>query len=245
MKYTLTINQPQAIELGISSVNQALIFDMLTSAATWAKPAIIDNDVYYWVARQTIANELKLLNLKPDTIYRHLKSLAKIGLINYKKVGKKDCIQITKKGQKYLSKDKNSTMSETNSNHYVGNKSELIQNSEIYPSKFGNKSEKNSEINPTYPTTNSNQYTNHPLLERVDFKKFKEKVVQTELQFSLPGKLGYSKEHKGFKIKNGLIFSLHTNKFVQKDEAFQIWNYLFEKQDKVFELLGKEDVRAS
>ena len=117
--------------------------------------------------------------------------------------------------------------------------------SEINPSKFGNKSEKNSEINPTYPTTNSNQYTNHPLSERVNFKKFKEEVSKTELQFSLTGKLGYSKEHRGFKIKNGLIFSVHTNKFVEKEEAFQIWNYLFEKQDKVFELLGKEDVRAS
>ena len=127
MKYTLNINQPQAIELGISSANQALIFDLLTSAATWAKPEIIENDVFYWVARQTIANELELLKLKPDTIYRHLKSLAKIGLINYKKVGKKDCIQITKKGQKYLIKDKNSTMSEINPNHYVGNKSEQIR----------------------------------------------------------------------------------------------------------------------
>lgn len=227
MKYTLNINQAQAIELGISSANQALIFDLLTSAATWAKPEIIGNDVFYWVARQTIANELELLKLKPDTIYRHLKSLAKIGLINYKKVGKKDCIQITKKGQKYLIKDKNSTMSEIN------------------PSKFGNKSEKNSEINPTYPTTNSNQYTNHPLSERVNFKKFKEEVSKTELQFSLPGKLDYSKEHRGFKIKNGLIFSVHTNKFVEKEEAFQIWNYLYEKKDKVFELLWKEDGKAS
>ena len=47
MKYTLNINQPQAIELGISSANQALIFDLLTSAATWAKPEIIENDVFY------------------------------------------------------------------------------------------------------------------------------------------------------------------------------------------------------
>ena len=229
MKYTLSINQPQAIELGISSANQALIFDLLTSAATWAKPEIIGNDVFYWVARQTIANELELLKLKPDTIYRHLKSLAKIGLINYKKVGKKDCIQITKKGQKYLIKDKNSTMSEIN------------------PSKLGNISEKNSEINPTYPTTNSNQYTNYPLSskkeknkrESFNFKKFKEYVSNFPICFNLAGKLDYSVEHKGFKIKNGYIYSIHTESLVDSNEAFKIWEYLFSKKDRIYQLIDE------
>ena len=44
----------------------------------------------------------------------------------------------------------------------LGNKSELGQNSEINPTKLGNKSEKtpkNSEINPTDNTTNSNKGT--------------------------------------------------------------------------------------
>ena len=135
MKYNLHVNQHQAIELGITNINQAHIFDFLTVCAVWADPIVIDDVVYYWAARQYIADELQILDLKPDTVYRHLKSLDEIGLIEYKKSGKKDCIRITKKGKKYHS----DTMSEINPNYYVGNKSE-----------------KNSEINPTDHTTNIN-----------------------------------------------------------------------------------------
>ncbi len=138
MKYILHINQEQAIKLGMKNINQAIIFDLLTSASTWAEPVIYENKVYYWVARQVVVKELPLLNLKEDTVYRHFKFLDEIDLINYIKVSKKDCINITKKGKKYAF----STMSETNPNYYVGNKSEL-----------GNESEKNSDLNPTYQYT--------------------------------------------------------------------------------------------
>ena len=138
MKYILHINQEQAIKLGMTNTNQAIIFDLLTSASTWAEPVIYENKVYYWVARQVVVKELPLLNLKEDTVYRHFKFLDEINLINYIKVSKKDCINITKKGKKYAF----STMSETNPNYYVGNESEL-----------GNESEKNSDLNPTYQYT--------------------------------------------------------------------------------------------
>lgn len=156
MKYTLHINQALAIELGIKNINQAHIFDLLTTASTWAKPEIVGTEVYYWVARQNICTELALLNLKPDTVYRHLKGLNVLGLIDYEKVGKKDCIRITDLGRKYLLKN--------DEIHYVGNKSELNENSEINPNKLGNKSENDSEINPTYPTTNTNPTTKDTLL---------------------------------------------------------------------------------
>lgn len=156
MKYNLYVNQALALELGIKNINQAHIFDLLTTASTWASPEIVGKTVYYWVARQSICTELALLNLKPDTVYRHLKGLHTLGLIDYTKVGKKDCILVTEKGKQYLLKDKES--------HYVGNKSEKDNNSEINPNKLGNKSENNSEINPTYPTTNSNPTTKDTLL---------------------------------------------------------------------------------
>ncbi len=147
MKYSLYINQGMAIELGLTNINQTHVFDLCTSVSTWAKPEVVDGEVYYWVARQVIVDELPLLNMKPDTVYRHLKSIAKLRLIDYIKVGKKDCIRVTALGKKYFSKGKEP---------YVGNKSEL-------DSGLGNKSEKdaeNSEINPTYHTTTSNPTTN-------------------------------------------------------------------------------------
>jgi len=138
MTYTLSINQKQAISLGLTNVNQVIILGLIAEVHSWAEPEIIDNTVYYWTARQKIVEELPLLNLKPDSVYRHLKSLAKLGLIDYVKNGKKDCVILTKKGKSY----------------YVGNKSEKEESSEINPSEFGNKSENNSEMNPTYKNTN-------------------------------------------------------------------------------------------
>lgn len=152
MKYSLYVNQEKAIALGIKNVNQAHVFDLLTSASTWADAVVVKDEVYYWVARQNICNELPLLDMKPDTVYRHLKTLNVLGLIDYIKVGKKDCIRVTKLGKQYLSKDENID--------YVGNRSELNENSEIDPNKLGNRSENNSEIDPTYPTTTSKPTTN-------------------------------------------------------------------------------------
>lgn len=181
MKYSLIINQVQALELGITNINQAHIFDLLTTASIWATPEIVNKEVFYWVARQTIADELKLLNLKPDTVYRHLKSLQDLKLIEYIKVGKKDCIKVTNLGKKYTSKIDNSTMSEINPNYYVGNKSEKN-------SKLGNKSEKNSEINPTYHTTNNNHTTNNVSpAEIINFYKN-----------NISSKHNYVKEQKSF-----------------------------------------------
>jgi len=133
MKYTITINQKQAIELGITNINQLFIFDLLCSAELWAKSIIIDGSVHYWVARQKVTEELPILNLKPDTVYRHLKELELNGFITYVKHGNMDCITVTEKGKNYSFGNKSTT-------------SEAVPNgSEVDSSK--------SEAVPTYKTT--------------------------------------------------------------------------------------------
>ena len=140
----MTVNQKACFDLGITNINQAHIYSLLMTASTWANGQVMpDKKISYWVARQVVCDELPLLKLKPDTVYRHIKSLSDLGLINYQKDGKKDMVRVTEKGRKYLS------------SRYVGNKSESDQStmSEIDPSLLGNKSEKspnNSEIDPTY-----------------------------------------------------------------------------------------------
>ena len=79
MKFYLHINQAKAIELGIQNINQAHVFDLLTSASSWATPIKIDEKYFYWVSRTKICEELKLLAIKPDTAYRHLKFLSFFG----------------------------------------------------------------------------------------------------------------------------------------------------------------------
>mgnify|MGYP003975108889 FL=1 len=126
MKFYLHINQAKAIELGIQNINQAHVFDLLTSVSSWATPIKIDDKYFYWVSRTKICEELKLLAIKPDTAYRHLKFLSGIKLIDYQKDGLKDCVRLTKLGKSY-----------------IGNESEQTRN-EIRT---------NSEMNPIYPTT--------------------------------------------------------------------------------------------
>jgi len=136
MKYTIAINQKQAIELGLTNINQLFIFDLLTSAQSWAKTIIIDGESHYWVARQVIAEQLPILNLKPDTVYRHLMELSRLGLISYMKHGNMDCINITEKGKSYQ----------------FGSKSD---NSEVDNEQLGSRPQDDSEANPTYKATTS------------------------------------------------------------------------------------------
>ncbi|MFV0482367.1 MAG: Lin1244/Lin1753 domain-containing protein [Campylobacteraceae bacterium] len=78
--------------------------------------------------------------------------------------------------------------------------------------------------------------------ENNDFETFRQTLLTQypNFSFSLPGKLNYSSEHKGFCIKAGYIYSLHTEKLLDKSESFKIWNYLFDIQDKVLEIAKKQ-----
>jgi len=74
--------------------------------------------------------------------------------------------------------------------------------------------------------------------ESFDFKTFREQLLKIcpNFSFSLQNKLGYSAEHTGFCLKNGYIYDVHNQRLLDKSESFEIWNYLFSVNDKVFEL---------
>ena len=77
-----------------------------------------------------------------------------------------------------------------------------------------------------------------PIYDLKDIKSFREQLsnMYPNFSFSLSEEMGYSKEHRGFCLKSGYIFSLHTNKLVDRSESFEIWQHLFHKKNKVFEL---------
>jgi len=138
MKYNITLNQVAMIENNLN-VSQWCILDIISVAPTWCTAIVREEEIYYWVARQKISEELKSLNLKADTIYRYIKQLAELDFIEHIKDGKKDLIRLTLKGKKLFI-----AMSEKNPDYYVGKKSE-----------------KNSEKNPTYNNTNIHNNTNN------------------------------------------------------------------------------------
>ena len=127
MKYNITINQPKMIENDLN-ITQWCILDVISVAPTWSEPITKDGQIYFWIARQKIAEELKGLDLKPDTIYRNIKKLVELGFLEYVKLGKKDLIRLSAKGKKLFI----STMSDMNPNNEP----------------------KNSDMNPTYNYTN-------------------------------------------------------------------------------------------
>ena len=228
MRYSLYINQPVAIELGLENTTEAIIFDYLIIAPTWAEPIIIDNKVYYWVARQKICDEHPLLDLKTDTVYRYLKRLGKKGLITYIKQGKKDCIAITKDGKKYVSK----AISENNPNPM----------SEKNPNKLGELSEltrkKIRHINiPSYPPTNDSLSA----IKRADFLKsknsfinymrgnFMNKTIGTAIDQYTQNRIEISVTEKGY------LYNKTNGESFQGTRAMEIWEslYRFALQDKL------------
>jgi len=77
--------------------------------------------------------------------------------------------------------------------------------------------------------------------EYFTFKKFKNyALLFTNIGFSLNNKLGYSEQHKGFCIKNEYIYSNHTQKLVDSDEAFKIWDYLYKNKQKFYEIMDQQ-----
>ena len=156
MRYTILINAVKCQEWDLT-LSQGALFDLLNQAHAWAKHIDVNGELFFWVSRNMIINEIPLAYSKPDTVYRAFKTLSDKGLIVHAKRGQKDLVRLTEKGKEWNAKN-----SEINPN--VGNKSEIPpkpkqKNSEINPTfeeKLGNKSEKiakNSEINPTNKLT--------------------------------------------------------------------------------------------
>ena len=164
MKYSSTINNIKCLEWDLT-LSQAFLLDLLTYAPHWAQTEKLNGVDYYWVSRNKVLDEIPNAFKTADTVYRALKELHQKGVIEHQKLGRKDMVRFTEKGLEWVFK------TAPNPELKLGNKSELGQNSEINPSKLGNKSEKtpkNSEINPTDNTTNSNKGTN----DKKDSPKF-------------------------------------------------------------------------
>ena len=207
MRYTILINAVKCQEWDLT-LSQGALFDLLNQAHTWAKHIDVNGELFFWVSRNMIINEIPLAYSKPDTVYRAFKTLSDKGLIVHAKRGQKDLVRLTEKGKEWNAKN-----SEINPN--VGNKSEIQpkakqKNSEINPTfeeKLGNKSEKiakNSEINPTNkltinpltinPITNGafeeNNFPSSPVIdnENLEHDSFEEKINPLVHQEKKPSK---------------------------------------------------------
>ena len=133
MRFNTFINNVKCKEWGLNA-SQGALFDLLNQLSSWAKEEIIQGKVFYHISRNKIISEIPLFYSKSDTVYRHFKVLKEKGLIDFNHCKRKDYIRLTNKGKEW--------------------------NSEMNPIKLGNESELNSDLNPTYKNTTTNNNTN-------------------------------------------------------------------------------------
>lgn len=148
MRYTSRIDNVKSKEWGLS-LSEAYLFSWIYEVPSWADNLIINNEVYYFASRTKAIEDLSLLTDKTDTVYRYYKSLEGKNLIDILKFDGKDYIKITEKAKSWNAIE-------------LGNKSE---NSDLNPTNLGNKSENNSDLNPTYYNTIIDYNTNDKYFE--------------------------------------------------------------------------------
>jgi len=180
MTYNFSINQVKAIEWGLNPA-EAIVFDFLFNVPTWAERVTVENIDYYFISRYKVLKEAPVVTDKPDTIYRHFKSLEKKGVIFYKKITSKDCIAIAEKGKLWRNTNKDG--------HF--------RDSEINPNELGKISESNSEIN---PTNNSTSIDNNNQGLEVNFNS--DELPHTPPKKSINGKTQTLFKNKEEKPKN-------------------------------------------
>ena len=156
MQYTITINQPKALEWGLNA-QQTLLFAFVYECPSWANPIKTDTGIYFALSKAKIVEELPLLTDKPDTAYRLLKALRDAGLIELSSTSSITLIRLTEKAKEWNRKLDGSEKYPTSK--ALDGRRKIRSTSEKSPSKVGKKSEPRSEKSPTNQDTN-NQGTN-------------------------------------------------------------------------------------
>lgn len=146
MRYTSTINNLKCIEWELT-LSQAFLMDILIISEMWAKRETIDGIDYRWVSRGKVLEEIPHAYKTADRVYRALKDLSEKGVIDYKKLGKKDLIRITDKGKQWVFHEAGFEK------RLLGKKAEKDNNSVLKTDNIGFNAEKeqdNSVLKPTY-----------------------------------------------------------------------------------------------
>jgi len=132
MKYTIHgFSQRKAIKLGLDNDDLLILryfIDFKDSGAMVSK--VIDNKTYYWIKYETILEQLPILKLKKDSLYRRLKKMCVAGVLEHKTVKKNGTYSFYSVGKSYID-----LIADLNYNGLDNNESE------INPIRYGNKSD--------------------------------------------------------------------------------------------------------
>ena len=154
MKYNLYgYSQQRAIQIGLDDRDLMILrwFVDYKDTGKMVKK-IFEDDVYYWIKYEGIVEAFPIANWKKDTVYRRLKKLAKLGVLNHKTLKQGGIWSYYNLGINYLALiDTTGEVTIVNvEEEEVGNESEGIGNkSEGIGNKSGTKNTSiiNSSIN--------------------------------------------------------------------------------------------------
>ena len=161
MQYTITINQPKALEWGLNA-QQTLLFAFVYECPSWANPIKTDTGIYFALSKAKIVDELPLLTDKPDTAYRLLKALRDAGLIDLSSTSSITLVRLTEKAKEWNRKIDGSEKYPTSD--AIDGRIKIRSTTDKNPSQVGNKSEPGSEKSPINQGTNyqgTNQVTSN------------------------------------------------------------------------------------
>lgn len=161
MQYTVLINQSRSLEWGLNP-QQAILFSFLYEATAWADQVEKSGEFYWYMAKNKVITELPLLTDKPDTVYRLMKQLEKLGLIAVTRAGHQMVYSLQEKA-KYWNKTSKNTgkISENKDKKITENNPENSQITEENPPNSGKYSKKMPEKNPTDHITNKSTNQDH------------------------------------------------------------------------------------
>lgn len=194
MRFTSSIKNYPAKLWGLN-LQEAYLFSFIYELPSWAEKIIIEGHVFYYGSRKKAIEEIPLLTDKPDTMYRHYKSLKEKGLIEYVPVNGKEYVRITEKGKLW------------NSSEIFPNARNQSDGSEIFPNQLGNFSESGSEIFPTDNNIiNNNTTSNTNFLEKNLEKKESSKNQNLKNLESSKEKSSAKKERPPHPCNPNLLF---------------------------------------
>ena len=219
MQYTITINQPKALEWGLNA-QQTLLFAFVYECPSWANPIKTDRGIYFALSKAKIVEELPLLTDKPDTAYRLLKALRDAGLIELSSTSSITLIRLTEKAKEWNRKLDGSEKYPTSK--ALDGRRKIRSTSEKSPSKVGKKSEPRSEKSPTNQDTN-NQGTSISSTPQASAKVVTGQVVpfaqqpRCEIPADMPGP-------KDQTCKTFKAWANYAMAYRKRYDAWPVWN---------------------
>lgn len=104
MKYTIHgFNQEKAVELGLDNDDLLILryfIDFKDSGAMFS--TIIKDKTFYWIKYEAILEQLPILKLKKDSVYRRLKKMCVSGILEHKTIKKNGTYSFYGVGKEYM-----------------------------------------------------------------------------------------------------------------------------------------------